>query len=241
LNTEETPVKHRNLYGRRVGHKLRPGQKELMQNALDAISVPGALRGDLPVGSPLRSMIDLKSLFPEKSEIWLEIGFGGGEHLLAQARQNPDVGIIGCEPFINGVAKLLAAIEEQNLTNIRLVPGDARDLLDVLPDGSISKLFLLYPDPWPKARHHKRRFVNDDNLAAFTRVLKSGAEFRIASDIPDYIDWSLEHIKESPELKLKSDNSADWAVAWPDWHRTRYEAKALREGRTPCYLTFNRI
>jgi tRNA (guanine-N7-)-methyltransferase len=171
----------------------------------------------------------------------VESGFGGGEHLIAQAERNPRIGFIGIEPFINGMAKALAAIEERKLTNIRLHHGDATDVLAWLPSGSLTRFDLLYPDPWPKRRHWKRRFVQDESVAGIARILKAGAEFRFASDIPDYVAWTLLRIMRSPDFIWTAEQADDWRVPWPDFTRTRYEAKAVREGRTPCYLTFRRV
>lgn len=173
-------------------------------------------------------------------EIWLEIGFGGGEHLAARAAAHPDVGFIGAEPFVNGVAKLLAHVDEQGLANVRICDDDARYLLEKLKTSSISKAFVLYPDPWPKARHHKRRIISDGFLAELARVLKPGAEFLFASDIPDYCGWTLAHMRRNGSFEWLAEKAADWRDAPPGWPGTRYEAKALREGRTPCYLTFRR-
>ena len=221
----------RNLYGRRRSHKLRQGQDGLLRTLGPALAVlppePGA-------------EIDLDTLFQGKHEIWLEIGFGGGEHLIHQAKENPQVGLIGCEHYVDGVAKLLASIEREGLSNIRVHPHDARDVMDALPDRSISKLFLLYPDPWPKKRHHKRRFMSEENLAVFARICRPGAELRVASDIPDYIRQALQVTASSSDFEWTAERSADWLTSWPDWPGTRYEAKAIREGRAPCYLTFRR-
>ena len=162
----------RNFYGRRHGKKLRKGQAGLVEGLLRDIEPPG-LRWD---ENPERQPLDLAALYPDAREIWLEIGFGGGEHMLAQAQANPDVQIIGAEPFINGVAKLLAMIEQAGVTNLAVTDADARDVMDVLPSGSISRTFLLYPDPWPKTRHHKRRFMNPGQLAPMARVMAPGAQ-----------------------------------------------------------------
>ncbi|MEM1422314.1 MAG: tRNA (guanosine(46)-N7)-methyltransferase TrmB [Pseudomonadota bacterium] len=227
----------RNLYGRRRSHKLRGGRQALMDAYLSSVSVPEA---DLR-RNPDRRQIDLQALFGGQREIWLEIGFGGGEHLIHQALANPSVGLIGCEHYVDGVAKLLAAMKCEGVENVRVHPYDARDLMDVLPDGSVSKAFLLYPDPWPKTRHHKRRFISPENLDAFARILHPGAELRVASDIPDYIRHTLQLTRDRDDFEWMARTSADWREAWPDWSSTRYEAKAIREGRTPCYLTFRRV
>jgi tRNA (guanine-N7-)-methyltransferase len=169
--------------------------------------------------------------------LWLEVGFGAGEHLTAQAQANPDIGLIGCEHYIDGVSSCLSRIESEGVPNVRVHHGDARDLMDALPDGSVGRAFLLYPDPWPKARHHKRRFVNPENLASFARVMEEGAHLRVASDIPEYIDWTREQLAGHPDFAPVSDTGEPWA----DWPGTRYEAKALREGRVPHYLTYGRV
>ncbi|MEO1687196.1 MAG: tRNA (guanine(46)-N(7))-methyltransferase TrmB, partial [Pseudomonadota bacterium] len=166
----------RNLHGRRHGKKLRAGQEEHLERTLPRVAVPGVSWDD----NPERRAVDLGALFAEPREVWLEVGFGGGEHLLAQAQANPDVGLIGAEPFVNGVAVHLAAMERAGARNIRLHAGDARDLLDVLPGGSIARAFVLYPDPWPKTRHHKRRFIGPENLDALARILRPGAQLRVA-------------------------------------------------------------
>ena len=175
--------------------------------------------------------------FATGKDIWLEVGFGAGEHLVAQARANPSVTLVGCEHYIDGVASCLSKLEAEAAPNVRVHHGDARDLMDALPEGSVGRAFLLYPDPWPKAKHHKRRFINPENLASFARVLRDGAVLRVASDIPDYLDWTREHLAGHPAFALVSDTG----TAWADWPGTRYEAKALREGRTPGYLTYERI
>ncbi|MEM7499666.1 MAG: tRNA (guanosine(46)-N7)-methyltransferase TrmB [Pseudomonadota bacterium] len=226
----------RNFYGRRHGKKLRDGQKTLLENRLAALAPPGIGWEE----NPRRTPLDLATLFPGAHEIWLEIGFGGGEHMIAQAAANPDVGIVGCEPFVNGVAMLLSAIERAGVRNLRIHAGDARDLMDVLPPASIARAFLLYPDPWPKRRHWKRRFVNPAQLDQLARVLAPGAHFRIATDIEDYVRHSLEQLQRDARFDWLAERPADWRAPWPDWPGTRYEAKARREGRTPHYLTFAR-
>lgn len=230
FDAETADGPERKLYGRRRSHKLRPGRAELMRERLRGLAV-------LPEGggSP-----DLAALFGDRTEYWLEIGFGGGEHLARQAGNNPDVGVIGCEHYIDGVAKLLSAIDSEALENVRVHPHDARDVMDALPDGCLSRVFLLYPDPWPKTRHHKRRFMCADNLNALARLMRPGAELRVASDIPDYIRHSLQYALSHPAFYWTAARSADWLEPWADWPGTRYEAKALSEGRRPAYLTFQR-
>ena len=201
------------FYGRRKGHALRRHHLQLMEESLPELRFDGA------------------SL---KSPAWLEIGFGGGEHLAHQAKIHPDVDFIGAEPFLNGVAKLLALIEEKQLANIRIHDGDARYLLEALPGASLQRIYLLYPDPWPKARQKKRRFVNTETVAQFHRLLEPGGLFLFASDIEDYGDWTREHIAAHGGFTVEGDPSQPFE----NWLQTRYEAKARREGRVPAYLTF---
>ncbi|MFO7769906.1 MAG: tRNA (guanine(46)-N(7))-methyltransferase TrmB [Roseovarius gahaiensis] len=222
----------RNFYGRFKGKGLRKSQEAYLDQDLEKLS-PGAVGWDV---NPDRKALDLKSLFGDR-DVWLEVGFGGGEHMVHQAVQNPDVGIIGCEPYINGVAMLLGKIRESGAQNIAVHPGDVRDMFDVLPDHSISRAFLLYPDPWPKKRHHRRRFVTPEHLGPLARVLKTGAIFRVATDIPDYVRQTLEQVPQHG-FEWLAERPADWRAPWNDWISTRYEEKALREGRTPHYLTF---
>lgn len=227
----------RNFYGRRHGKKLRKGQAGLVDTRLAELAPPGVGWRE----NPDRDFLDLLTLYPDAREVWLEIGFGGGEHMLAQAEATPDVQIIGAEPFINGVAKLLAAIERSGVTNVAVTDADARDVMDVLPDGSIARAFLLYPDPWPKTRHHKRRFMNPAQLTQLARVMAPGAELRVATDIEDYVRHSLEAVDRDPHFVWTAERPSDWREPWAGWPGTRYEAKALREGRRPHYLTFQRV
>jgi tRNA (guanine-N7-)-methyltransferase len=224
----------RNFYGRRHGKKLRAGQAALVEHRLAELGPPGIGRDENPERRPL----DLAALYGKP--VWLEIGFGGGEHMLAQASANPHVQIIGADPFINGVAKLLAAIEGSGVRNVAVTNRDARDVMDVLPSGSITRVFLLYPDPWPKPRHHKRRFVNPPQLDQLARVLAPGAALRIATDIEDYVRHTLEQMTRDRRFAWTAERPCDWREPWPDWPGTRYEAKALRDGRRPHYLTFLR-
>jgi tRNA (guanine-N7-)-methyltransferase len=225
----------RNFYGRFKGKTLRPSQETYLDEDLAKLS-PGAVDWDV---NPERQEIDLPSLFGDR-EIWLEIGFGGGEHMVHQAAQNPQVGIIGCEPFINGVAMLLGKIRAAETQNVAVYPGDVRNMFDVLPEASVSRAFLLYPDPWPKARHHRRRFVTQEHLEPLAKVLKKGAIFRVATDIPDYVRQTLEEVPRAG-FEWLAEGPADWRNPWADWISTRYEQKALREERVPHYLTFRRV
>ncbi|MEL7515456.1 MAG: tRNA (guanine(46)-N(7))-methyltransferase TrmB [Pseudomonadota bacterium] len=225
---------HRNFYGRLKGKTLKASQKTYLAEDLHALS-PGSVSWE---DNPNREALDLRGLFGGRP-VWLEIGFGGGEHLVHQAASNPDIGIIGCEPYINGVAMLLGKIRRAGVTNLAVYPGDVRDLFDVLPDRSIDKAFLLYPDPWPKKRHHRRRFVTPEHLEPLSQAMVPGAELRVATDIPDYVRQTLEQVPTNG-FDWTAQVPADWREPWPDWLSTRYEQKALREGRTPHYLTFRR-
>jgi tRNA (guanine-N7-)-methyltransferase len=225
----------RNFYGRFRGKTLKPSHHVFLEEDLDGLS-PGAVGWD---ENPDRVPVDLQGLFGDKP-LWLEVGFGGGEHLAHQAVQNPDVGFIGCEPFQNGVAMLLGKLRETGVQNVRVHPGDARDMMDVLPAGSVQKAFLLYPDPWPKKRHHRRRFVTPEHLEQLATVMATGAEFRVATDIPDYVRQTLEEVPKAG-FEWLAESAEDWRKPWDDWISTRYEQKALREGRTPHYLTFRRV
>ncbi len=219
------------FFGRRKGKPLSPRQQALLDERL-----PGLL---LDPSVPIENA---QTLFDgSKRAVWLEIGFGGAEHMSYQALENPHVGLIGCEPFVNGVSKAVDQIAAHDIQNIRLYNEDAAHVLDWLPVGSIDKLFLLYPDPWHKKRHWKRRFVSHHNLERIIRVLKHGGIFRFASDIADYVDWTLEHIQKHPQLKELGATPEQRQEPYPDWKRTRYEAKAYREGRIPQYLEFERL
>lgn len=224
----------RNFYGRFKGKKLKPNQQTYLDEDLAALS-PGPVDWDV---NPERSPLDLDARFGGKP-VWLEIGFGGGEHLVHQASNNPDIGIIGAEPYINGVAMLLGKIRQAEVENLAVHPGDARDLFDVLPEQSISRAFLLYPDPWPKKRHHRRRFVTPEHLEPLAQVMKPGAILRVATDIPDYVRQTLEEVPKAG-FDWLGERPSDWRDPWDDWISTRYEQKALREGRVPHYLTFQR-
>jgi len=219
------------FFGRRHGKTIR--------------AVPGAaLEAQLPVyrvdlGTPAPA--DLATLFDAPVErIRLEIGFGGGEHLLHEARRFPQTGFIGVEPFVNSMAKLMLAVANQPLGNLRVYDDDATQLLDWLPDAALDGIDLLYPDPWPKKRHWKRRFVSKVNLDRFARVMKPGATFRFASDIDTYVNWTLLHCRVHPAFEWQARAAADWHTPYEGWPSTRYEAKAIREGRRSAYLSFQR-
>jgi tRNA (guanine-N7-)-methyltransferase len=221
----------RNFYGRRFGKTLRPAQKSYLRDDLGGFRLTGVSVEDNPGRAPL----DPAALWGDGRPVWLEIGFGGGEHLLHMAASHPEVRLIGCEPFVNGVAMLLGKLRAARPRNLAIHAGDARDLLDVLPPASLSRAFLNYPDPWPKRRHHRRRFVTPEHLGPLARVMAPGSEFRIATDIPDYVRQALAEV-----LKAGFRLEAHGPLPWTDWLSTRYEQKALREGRKPEYLTFRR-
>ena len=225
----------RAFFGRRKGHKLRPHHSALIDTLLPQL----ALRLDMPAPA---TPGDVAILYPGQVDaVRLEIGFGGGEHLAAEALANPGAGFIGCEPFVNGMAKILAVIEAGAIANVRLHAGDALELLAWLPPASLERIDLLYPDPWPKRRHWKRRFVQDATVAMMARVLQRGGVFRFATDIADYAAWTLERLARSPAFAWTAERAADWRDPWPGYRPTRYEAKARREGRRPCYLAFRRV
>jgi len=219
------------FYGRHKGRPLRSHQASLIETLLPRL----ALDLDAPAPGVLND------LFPVPVDaVRLEIGFGGGEHMIAAADANPAIGFIGCEPFVNGMAKALAAIAARDLANIRLHHDDATSVLGWLPAASLVRVDLIYPDPWPKRRHWKRRFVQDASVAAIARILVAGGVFRFATDWADYAAWTLERLVRSPDFTWSAERADDWRRPWTDFAGTRYEAKALREGRTPCYLTFRR-
>lgn len=231
---EETPAqaaRRRTLYGRRKGKKLRPGQEEILERTLRERAIQPPAAGEA---------FDLKSLFPGKRAIWLEVGFGAGEHLLWQAEQNPDVGIIGCEPFVNGLARGMAGAEQRGLDNVRFLADDARLLIRAMPDASLERVFVLFPDPWPKSRHHKRRFVARPTLDMLARVMADGAELRCATDDPSYQPWMVEHACFHPDFEWLAERAADWKQRPADWPPTRYEQKALANGRVPMFLRLRR-
>jgi tRNA (guanine-N7-)-methyltransferase len=220
------------LFGRRKGHRLRAHQADLIEHLLPRLS--------LDIAGP--STPDLADLFdPRADEIRLEIGFGGGEHLIAEACAFANVAFIGCEPYVNGMAKILTQIEARNIGNVRLFAGDATELLAWLPPHSLSRIDLIHPDPWPKRRHWKRRFVRDATVSAMARVLKPDGEFRFVSDIDDYCAWTLAHLARSPDFVWTAERADDWRLPWADYTMTRYGRKAEREGRQAAYLRFRKV
>ncbi|WP_417250579.1 tRNA (guanine(46)-N(7))-methyltransferase TrmB [Celeribacter sp.] len=235
-DTHKSGAPWRNFYGRIKGKSLNKAQEVYLDEDLPRLS-PGPVTWE---ENPDRTKLDLKARFGDRP-VWLEVGFGAGEHLVHMAKRYPEVAIIGCEPYINGVASCLGHLRRDGtITNVAIHAGDARDLFDVLPDGSIAKAFLNYPDPWPKARHHRRRFVTPEHLAPLHRVLAEGAEFRVATDIPDYVRQTMEEVP-SAGFEWLAEGPQDWREPWEDWISTRYEKKALREGRKAHYMTFRRL
>jgi len=227
---DQRPGSDRRLYGRRKGHDLSARRQALVNTLL-----PGLRPTIGENGGP-----DLKGAIPGRDRLWLEIGFGGGEHLAWQARHHPGVTHIGAEPFLNGVASLLAHIDDDGLANVRVLDGDVRPLLDALPDASVERIAVLFPDPWPKTRHHNRRIVNAETVAQFTRVLSDSGELRLATDIMDYARWMMRAVWPRQELEWTARGPRDWRERPADWPETRYEAKARAAGRTPVFLTFRR-
>lgn len=220
------------FYGRRHGRKLRPGLRSLLETRLPD------LRLALP---PAGATIDLGGLFEfEPHAYWLEIGFGAGEHLIWQAEAHPEVGFIGAEYFINGIAALLREIERRGLRNIRIYEGDGRDLLVALPPAALGRVFILFSDPWRKARHHKRRLVQRATLDRLADLMQDGAELRLATDHADYLVWMLQAAQDHPGFEWLARGAQDWRTRPADWPPTRYEQKAIAEGRHPVYLRYRR-
>ena len=231
--TSEPGAVLRRVYGRRRGKPLNQTRQQTVDRLLPALSIP-LEEGD--------ANLDPRMWFDGPvREVWFEIGFGKGEHLAWQARHNPDVGIIGCEPYETGVAGLLAEVVEHRLNNVRVWTDDAALLLAALKPASIARAFLLFPDPWPKVRHHKRRFVSPDRLDILSRALADGAEFRAATDHEDYGDWIVRHMSAREDFDWTAERAADWQGRTEDWPQTRYEAKALARDAKPLYLRYRRI
>ena len=224
-----SPASRRRLYGRSRGKALRARQERILAEGLPRFAIaPEELTANPALVEPPR-------------EMWLEIGFGSGEHLIRQAIADPGVDFIGCEPFLNGVVAALAGIERERLANLRLCRGDAQTLVEAAPNALFSRVFILYPDPWPKRRHHKRRVVSGTMIETLARVMRPGGELRFATDIDDYAGWTLRRFLASPHFRWAAGRAADWRNPWPDWAPTRYEAKARKAGRGSVYLTFVRL
>jgi tRNA (guanine-N7-)-methyltransferase len=215
-------------YGRLKTRTIKPRQAALMESLLPGLRPPAG-------------PFDPRALAPDAAAVWLEIGFGGGEHLLHEARSNPGSGFLGCEAYVNGMAKALAAIKAEGLRNIRLYHGDALDLIDWLPAGGLARVDILFPDPGPKRRHWKRRFISDDRIGRLGRILRGGGELRFATDWPGYAEWTLTRFIRSPLFQWTAERADDWRKPWLQFPGTRYEEKAEKQGRRSCYLTFLRV
>ena len=217
-------------FGRRTGRKLTTARQHLITELLPRLRL-----------NPNSDLGDATILFPERvDDLWMEIGFGAGEHLVAQAARHPNIGFIGCEPYINGVAALLAAINDQALTNIRVYDDDVRQLMPMMPAACLGRLYVLFSDPWPKARHHRRRITVEANLGSFARLLRPGAEFRFASDQAEFAAWTLERVLRDRRFTWIARRADDWRLTPEGWFETRYEQKALARGIKPVYLNFMR-
>jgi tRNA (guanine-N7-)-methyltransferase len=225
-----TAPPQRLLYGRRHGRPLRPGRKALIGELLPQLAVT------LPGGGKL----DLEALFGTPRPVWLEIGFGGGEHLARQAETHREIGFLGCEVFESGIGKLIVGIAARRLANIRIFADDARLLIAALPASSVDRVFILFPDPWPKARHRKRRLISAETLDELARIMPGGAELRLATDDIDYLSWMLDHVTRHPAFAWLARRPADWRERPADWPATRYEAKARAAGRAPFFLRIAR-
>lgn len=226
----ETGDTRRRIYGRRRGRKLRAGRRALMDTLLPR----------LRVALPSAGMLDPQTLFPSMADVWLEIGFGAGEHLATQARVHPEIGFLGAEVFENGIATLLAAIDQDQLANVRLFIDDARLLLARLPDRSVGRAFILFPDPWPKERHKKRRIVATETLDQLSRALRPGAELRLATDDVDYAQWMAAAIGAHTGFVELARGEGEWPARPADWPATRYEQKAVAAGRKPRFFRLAR-
>jgi len=214
-------------YGRTKSRPIKPRQAALFDTLLPRIAIPPG-------------PVDPSALMPDATEVWFEIGFGGGEHMAAQAALRPDVLVLGAEPFLNGVASALRHIDEAGLKTVRLLEGDARQLLLDLPDDSLTRVFILFPDPWPKTRHHKRRLIQDDVMAELARTLKPGGRLRFATDWADYADWTLAKLTQSPQFRWLAEQADDWRTPPSDHITTRYEQKRLGDC-APVFLDFERV
>lgn len=226
------------FYGRRLGRPLKPSQKRGLEEVLPGIQITDQILDELKDCKDLKSTLKTLNFSPTTKGLCLEIGFGGGEHLAAQAAQNPDIAFIGCEPFLNGICSLLKHCEEQSLKNIRILPDDCRPLLKALPDNCLRQVFLLFSDPWPKTRHHKRRVLNEENLDSFSRLLKKDGELRVATDDPSLIAWSFTHLEADQNFEWANPDPKDHTIRPEGWPATRYEQKAIKQGRQPKYYSY---
>jgi tRNA (guanine-N7-)-methyltransferase len=225
------PERRHQVFGRRRGRTLRAGQKTLVHELLPRLAI----------NVPASGHLDTDALFGSaRSAIWLEIGFGGGEHLAQLAEQHPQTGFIGCEVFENGIVKLLAQVERRRLDNIRIFADDGRLIMAALPPASVDRVFILFPDPWPKRRQHKRRIVSRATLDGLAKIMSDGAELHLATDDGDYLSWILERVTAHPAFEWLARRPGDWRERPPDWPPTRYEAKARAASRPPAFLRVRR-
>ena len=229
--------KYLNYYGRRRGKKLSKVQNDYMTNYLPKVTPKNISWHE----NPDRKKLKIEEIFGETCAVWLEIGFGGGEHLLSIARKNRNIGIIGCEPYRNGVAMMLPRLAKENLSKVKVYMDDARILFEVLPNFSIAKIFLLFPDPWPKLRHKQRRFINKENLEAFKRILSVNALIHIATDVNEYARHVLETFNNDESFEWVAESANDWRNPWKDWEQTRYSNKASLYGRNTIFMIFKRL
>lgn len=229
---QEDKPPRRQFYGRRHGRPLRPARARLVETLLPRLTLTLEAAASLPT---------LSALFETAPEqLWLEVGFGAGEHLAAQAAARPEIGFLGAEVFVNGIASLLARIDREGLRNVRIYQGDGRDLLEALPEAALARAAVLFPDPWPKTRHQRRRILQPETLDHLARVLRDGGELRLATDDPDYLAWMLEKTTAHPAFGWLARRAADWRERPADWPPSRYEQKALARGARPTYLRFRR-
>lgn len=229
MSSPDAALRPLRSFGRIKSRALKPRQAALFDTLLPAVAVP----------DPKAGPIDPRTLMPEAREVWLEIGFGGGEHLAAQAARHPDTLMIGCEPFLNGVGSALRHIDEGALKNVRIHADDARDVMAALPDASLARVMILFPDPWHKARHNKRRLVQDETAAEIARLLRPGGRLRFVTDWKDYADWALERFERTAGLEWQAERADDWRIAPEDHVVTRYEEKKLGD-TAPIFLEFVR-
>jgi len=229
MDRSELPVRS---FGRRLGRALRPNRQRVLSEIMPELSIQVPRHG---------GPVDPRDLFSrDVADVWLEIGFGAGEHLLGQVNARPDVGFIGCEPYINGVAALLASVTPAHAPSLRILADDARLLLPALQEGSLGRIYLLFPDPWPKRRHHRRRFISPPTIDALARVIREGGELHFASDHGEYVRWTLWHLSRRPEFRWLARRPDDWRTPPADWVETRYAAKAAAQGSVCTYLQFTR-
>lgn len=236
----DTPKHRRTVHGRRLSRPLRAGQKALMASLLPRLRIDPALLSPPNTAGALDPAGLFNKLDGTFEQVWLEIGFGDGQHLAIQAATHPEIGMIGCEPFLNGIAKLLTRVERDTISNIRILDDDARLLLAALENQSVSRAFILFPDPWPKTRHNKRRIINDQTIEQLARILRPGAELRIATDDPGYLVWIMAHMQRAPAFEWTARCATDWRTRTRDWPATRYEEKAIAAGRACTYLIYRR-